>query len=1604
MARRDRNPVDERIEEVLALIEERFGADAERVRRFARGYFADVIAEDIEGESAENLYGAVASLWQWMRRRKEPGPKIRVYNPDLEQDGWQSTHTAIEAVNDDMPFLVDSVVAALNRMNLSVLLLIHPVVHVARDDAGGLVDVFETDADGLRAESVMHVEITQQPAGPGHDAVEARLRDVLASVRASVEDWPGMIDALDAQIAELRDAPPPVAGDDLTEGLDFLTWLRDDHFTFLGHREYAFEPRDGHVFARIVAGRNLGILREVTEESRARHEQPLSGRFAAYLERKELFIISKAWTRSDVHRPVYMDYIGVRRFDETGRVVGERRFLGLLTSTAYSAVPAHIPLLRRKHRTVTERSGFTPGSHNAKALEHILDTFPRDELFQMDTDTLEETAHGILHMEHRQRVRLFMRSDNYGQFVSCLVFAPRERYTTVLRDRMQRILMEELGGGSVDVNTQLSDSPMARAHYIVHTPAGQAAGASARDIETRLAAASRNWNDDLQDAIVDEFGEGRGAALFHRFADAIPASYKEDFSPRLAVADIERMERMAENGIAMNLYRRVDADDRTLNFKVYHAGNPVPLSGIMPMLEHMGLVVVEETPYEIGLGNEPSIWIHDFRVRLKFDWEVDVPAVRRRFHETFRRVWSGEVENDDFNNLVLAGLDWRQIVVLRAYARHMNQTNAPFSQTYIEATLAANPAVARLLVDLFTVRFDPDDRTDVEGRGQAIRDRIDEALDRVASLDQDRILRRYLNLIDATLRTNFFQTGEDGGPKPCVSFKFDSRTIEGLPDPKPWREIFVYSARVEAVHLRGGPVARGGIRWSDRREDFRTEVLGLVKAQMVKNAVIVPVGSKGGFVVKKPPAQGGREALQAEGVACYRTFMSGMLDITDNIVSGEIVQRGRTPRFDGDDPYLVVAADKGTATFSDIANGVAREYGHWLGDAFASGGSAGYDHKAMGITARGAWEAVKRHFRELGKDIQSEDFTVVGVGDMMGDVFGNGMLLSERIRLVGAFNHLHIFCDPDPDAAASHAERKRLFERPRSSWADYDVSLLSEGGAVFDRGAKSIELSPQIRARFGIERERVTPNELIHAMLKADVDLLWNGGIGTYIKASDETHAEVGDRANDSVRVDGGEVGAKVVGEGGNLGATQAGRIEFALAGGRINTDAIDNSAGVDCSDHEVNIKILLDDVVAAGDMTVKQRDRLLETMTDEVAGLVLRGNYLQTQALTILESHGETRTDEQVRFMRAVEQTGLLDRRIEGLPDDEDLADWRLRRRRFTRPELSVLLAYAKMDLYPALLESDLPDDPDLRDDLIRYFPAPLRETYRERIMNHRLRREIVATFTTNSIVNRAGVTFVRRMAEESGHGFADIARAYAVARDAFGLRDVWLAVEQLDNRVPAAMQTAMLDESMLLIERVTGWMLRHRDQPMAIGPTVAAFRPAVLGLQARLPELVSPARRRSIERAARRYEKDGAPPLVATMVASLRTLAAVCDVVDAADTLSLDVIDVATVFFDVGEKLGSDWLRDMLGRLAVEDRWDRLAQQALIEESFLQQRRIAVAVLQANGREPAAEATAAWIAGNGARVARARAVIADLKSADTPVDLAMASVASQALKSLSG
>jgi len=1590
---------ERRLAEVAALAQKRVsGPEAAQVEAFVRVYFGGVAPEDLLETPADTLFGNALSLWSFLKKRKPGTPRVRVFNPTIEEHGWLSTHTIVEIVTDDMPFLVDSVASALNQLELTVHLLIHPVVKVRRDAKGALKGL--GDGEGAVAESVQHVQVTRQVGDERLAAIEARLTEVLGSVRAAVEDWKPSLARIDALIRELDTNPPPLPRDEVEEGKAFLAWLRDDHFLFLGVREYRLVKKGGKDYSEIVEGSGLGILRHVSPESAERHARPLSAAVSRNARAKGLLMITKATSRSFVHRPVYMDYVGVRLFGKDGEATGEVRFLGLLTSAAYNRNPREIPLLRLKVQRVIERAGFPARSHNGKALLNVLETYPRDELFQIDEETLTEIALGVVHLEERQRIRLFVRRDTYARFYSCLVYVPRDRYSTELREQMEAILLEALDGVAAEFTTQVSESPMARTHFMIHTRREGEAAIDVAAIEERLVAASREWSDDFRDAIVEALGEGRGSALFQRYRQGFPAAYRDAFAARAAVADIERVESLADGrDIAMSLYRPVNAPETVVHFKIYHAGDPVPMSDILPMIENMGLRVMEEVPFRVEPAGTGAVWIHDFTLSSRNGGEIDIAALRDRFQEAFARVWAGDMDDDRFNQLVLlAGLGWREVVVLRAFCKYLRQAGIAFSQSYMEETLANNPAIARIIVELFAARFDPARAADAEIATASIKARLAEALDQVASLDEDRILRRFVNLVDSMLRTNFFQAGADGGPKSYVSFKFDSRALAELPEPRPLREIWVYSPRVEAVHLRFGLVARGGIRWSDRREDFRTEVLGLVKAQQVKNAVIVPVGAKGGFVVKRPPAEGGREAFQQEGIACYRTMMAGMLDITDNFAQGKVVPPGGVVRYDGDDPYLVVAADKGTATFSDIANGIAGEYGFWLGDAFASGGSAGYDHKKMGITARGGWEAVKRHFRELGRDIQAEDFTAVGIGDMSGDVFGNGMLLSRHTRLVGAFNHLHVFVDPDPDPEASFRERERLFALPRSSWSDYDAKLISAGGGVFERKAKSIAVTPQMAALFDIRAAQVTPNELIRAMLRAPVDLLWNGGIGTYVKAQRESHLQVGDKGNDAVRVDGRELRAKVVGEGGNLGFTQLGRIEYAEAGGRLNTDAIDNSAGVDCSDHEVNIKILLNDLVAAGDLTVKQRDKLLAEMTDEVAALVLRDNYQQTQALSVMQAGGAGALEAQGRFMRALEARKLLDRGIEFLPSDEEMAERKAKGRGLTRPELAVLLAYAKMATYDALLESDVPDDPHFAVDLLRYFPKPLRKRFEAAIARHRLRREIISTVVTNSLINRTGPTFLNDMAERTGYAAADIARAYTVTRDTFGLREIWAAIEALDNKVPAEAQVAMLAETNRLVERGTFWFLRNEAHPLVVADAVAVYAEGIAALAEALDGAISENRRAAIAGQAAPWIDAGVPADLANRVARLRTLAAGGDIVRTARREKRPVADVAQVYFGVGGRLGFEWVRESAGRLAPESHWQRLAIQALFDDSYGQQRAISAAVLRGDGKSTPAAAVDKWVAEHRTGVGRVEQVLADLKNGGQ-VDLAMLTVASRHL-----
>jgi glutamate dehydrogenase len=1578
-------PSGERVESILSLVREKLPADqAPQVEEFVRKYYAELEPADLTARSVLDAYGAALAHWHLVRHRAPREAKVRVYTPQLEEHGWQSAHTVVEVVTDDMPFLVDSVTMEVNRHEHGIHLIVHPVIWVRRDAGGHLLEVVSADAprDGAIAESLIHVEVDRQTEHEALEELQNHVQRVLGDVYAAAEDWTAMRERMRAIVADLGANPPPLDPEEVAESKALLEWIEDHHFTFLGYREYELRTDGGEDVLRAVPGTGLGILRETA--ARPTSVTKLSPEARRLARASTLLTLTKANSRATVHRPAYLDYVGVKLFDSAGEVRGEQRFLGLYTSTAYRARPGKIPVLRRKVERLLDRSGFPPGGYSHKALLEILETYPRDELFQISEDELFEIAMAIFHLGERKRTRLLVRRDAWGRFFSCLVFVPREKYTTETRLRMQETLLEALGGESADFDVRFWESPLARVHFVIRTKPGHLPEYDVREIERRLVAVTRSWADDLYDALIDECGEGRGTGLFRKYEEAFPAAYRADFLARMAVPDIERLESLDPQGdLRMSLYRPLEAPENFLRFKLLRSGQPILLSDVLPLLEDMGVEVVDERPYEIRAEDGQTLWIYDFGLAYGEGSELETDRVRDAFQEAFSRVWRGEAESDGFNRLVLcAELSWREIAVLRAFCMYLRQARSPYSQGYMEQALAGHSQIARHLVDLFHARFDPSRGEGAEDEAGRLAREIENALDEVPSLDEDRILRSLLALTQATLRTNYFQGEAAGGPKPYLSFKFDPSLVPDLPLPRPTFEIFVYSPRTDGVHLRAGKVARGGIRWSDRLEDFRTEILGLMKAQTVKNAVIVPVGAKGGFVVKQPPASGDREALAAAVVACYSTLISGMLDLTDNVVGDDIVPPPDIVRYDGDDPYLVVAADKGTATFSDVANGIAKEYGFWLGDAFASGGSTGYDHKEIGITARGAWESVRRHFRELGIDIKSTDFTVAGIGDMSGDVFGNGVLRSRRIKLVGAFDHRHVFLDPDPDPEASFGERERLFKLPRSTWADYDPKLISSGGGVFPRTAKSIALAPQVRRALGVEASSLPPNEVIRALLRAPVDLLWNGGIGTFVKASHETHAGVGDKTNDPIRVDASELRCRVVGEGGNLGFTQLGRIEYALAGGRIYTDFIDNSGGVDCSDHEVNIKVLLDQIVADGDVTEKLRNQLIADMTDEVGDLVLRDNYEQTQALSLALAQAPAMLDVHARLIRSLEQAGSLNRSLEFLPGDEALAEREAGKLGLTGPELSVLLAYSKIAVYEELLVSDVPEDPYLSKDLEQYFPARLSDRFGEEMRSHRLRREIISTFVANSMVNRAGITFAFRVREETGASAPEIARAYTVAREVFGMRRFWSEVEALDNRVAAETQAAMLLEGRKLVERTARWLLRNRRPPLDISATVAYFAPGAGAVADALSEVLVASEREAAERMATGLTEAGVPQELAARVAGFEALLSALDIVEVANAAGLPVETVAAAYFTLGARLELHWLRGRVGELPRDDRWQTLARAALREDLYTQHRALTADVLEGAEGEVDVEARLAdWARRNRVAFDRCAQAMTDIK-----------------------
>jgi glutamate dehydrogenase len=1587
------------VEKAIANVRARLSQpQADEVEAFVAAYYADAPPEDLGGL---DLYGAALAHWKLAQRRRPGETKVHVYTPQLEEHGWESKQSVVEIVTDDMPFLVDSVAMALTRFGSAIHLLIHPVVRVERDGEGRFTTLLSRGAEGI-AESLIHVEIDRQAEQPLLDELAAQLQRVLGDVRAAVEDWRAMRERPRAIAEELDRRPLPIDPEELAEAKALLQWMELDHFTFLGYREYELHTQEDEDVLSSVPGSGLGILRETDRKPVSHSFAQLPPEVRRLAREPSLLNLTKANSRATVHRPTYLDYVGVKRFDEAGAVVGERRFLGLYTHTAYSASPWEIPVLRRKVQRVLDRSRFAPGSHDYKTLVEVLETYPRDELFQIAEDELYEIALGIHHLGERRRRRLFVRRDTFGRFFSCLVYLPLERYNTETRQRIQEILQDAFAGTSADYTARVSESVLARLHVIVYTASGAVPDYDVAEIEARLVEATRAWSDDLHDALVDQVGEGRAARLFQRYGDAFPAAYRDDFTARAAVLDIQRLERLDPEGdLDLCLYLPLESAAGFFAFKLLRSGRPILLSDVLPLLENMGVKVTDERPYEIRALDREPMWIYDFGLTYGEDADLQADRVRQTFQDAFDQVWHGSVENDGFNRLVLrAGLTWREIVLLRAVSKYLRQAGTTFSQTYMESTLTANAALARRLVELFSLRFDPQRRRDAEAKAHTLVGEIEEALDAVESLDEDRILRSFLAVIQAMVRTNYFQSGEDGQPKPYLSFKLDSAGIPDLPAPRPLFEIFVYSPRTEGIHLRGGKVARGGIRWSDRREDFRTEVLGLMKAQTVKNAVIVPVGAKGGFVVKRPPSD--REALREEVVACYRTLVRGLLDLTDTLAGGEAVSPPDVVRYDDDDPYLVVAADKGTATFSDIANGLSAEYGFWLGDAFASGGSTGYDHKRMGITARGAWESVKRHFRELGTDVEGTELTVVGIGDMSGDVFGNGVLLSGGLKLIGAFDHRHVLLDPSPDPEASFEERTRLFALPTSSWADYDSALISPGGGVFPRTAKSIALSPEAQAVLAVDAAMLTPNELIRALLRAPVDLLWNGGIGTFVKARQETHAEVGDRASDAIRVDAEDLRCRVIGEGGNLGLTQRARVAYALRGGRVYMDAIDNSAGVDCSDHEVNIKILLDAIVAEGDLTEKQRNALLAEMTDEVAELVLRDNYEQIQAIGTSLAQAAPMVDVHARYIRSLEQAGKLDRALEFLPDDETLTERKAADQGLVAPELAILLSYTKIALYDALLASELPGDPSLLGELERYFPTAVRERFRSQLADHPLRREIAAAQLTNGLVNRAGTTFIFRLGEETGATAPDIARAFAVAREVLGLPRLWAEIEELDGRVAASTQLAMLLKARVLLERTTRWLLRNRPRPLDIAATISEFAPGTAALAQAAPDLLPAAERDAAAHAAEELAGAGVPTALASRVAHLEALVPSLDVVEVAAAGGLSLEEVAGIYFTVGDRLELHSLRERIAALPRESRWEALARRALWEDLQNELRKLTTDVLRTSSGDGAVEErVSAWVARNSLPIDRWLQVLEDVKAGEA-FDLATLSVAVREIRNL--
>ncbi|MDP3562052.1 MAG: NAD-glutamate dehydrogenase [Legionellaceae bacterium] len=1582
---------DQILNAVVHKLQEKIGGkQADLCAEFVKQFFGTVSLDDLNEWNIDDLYGAAINFWNLIEHRNPGEVKIRIYNPSDEQHGWQTTHTVVEVICDDMSFLVDSLRIVINRMGLALHLVVHMGgIRLVRDETNRIVDILPRKGEPLpnmiiEAPILMEIDRRTDPAVLNELLTQFNL--ALKENRAVVEDWIKMRDQVRAIGTELDHAPAKLDAHAVEETKAFLHWIEDHHFTFLGVRDYELIHKGKEVVLKAIPGTGYGVLREEVSPKSEFNISFMTPEARELTLSPQILVVSKTKKLANVHRDAYTDYIGVKRFNSEGEVIGERRIIGLYTSAAYNTNPKHIPFLRHKVAAILQNSQLNPRSHAGRVLLNILETLPRDDLIQATEEELLEISLGIFYMQERRRIRMFSRLDVYHRFISCLVFVPKDLFNTGLRRDMQNILYESFNATEITFSTLFTESVLARIHFMIRIDPKQNVDFDYKEIEQKLIEVGRSWSEELQSLLYGAYGEEKANYLYSYYKNAFPTVYTASFTPRVAVSDIKHIEELSEeNTLSMNFYRPLDEFSESFRLKIYQNDITLPLSDVLPIIENLGLRAISERPYILKFDDGRVTWINDFSLHYIRGEEINIEEIKELFQNAFSRVWFGDAENDGFNQLVLAAsMNCRQVAVLRTYAKYFKQIGFTFSQEYIESALCNHATIAKKLVQLFELRFDPEHSAHREADFIALSDSILLDLDDVSNLDEDKIIRQFVHGIIGTLRTNYYQLDDSGKHKNYISIKLDSKSIPGVPRPFPMYEIFVYSPRFEAVHLRCSKVARGGLRWSDRREDFRTEILGLMKAQQVKNAVIVPNGAKGGFVVKQLyGANVSREEVLAEGISCYKQFMRGLLDITDNYVAGKLVKPSFVVCYDEDDPYLVVAADKGTATFSDIANEISLEYGFWLGDAFASGGSIGYDHKKMGITARGAWESVHRHFYEMGFDMATTDFTVIGIGDMAGDVFGNGMLLSKHIKLLAAFNHMHIFVDPDADAALSYSERERLFHLPRSTWADYDKQLISKGGGVFNRNAKSITVSPEMKATFGIKQSIIEPNELIKCLLKAKVDLLWSGGIGTFVKARSESNLDVGDRSNDAIRINGKQLRCKSVVEGGNLGLTQLARVEYALNGGLIYTDFIDNSAGVSCSDKEVNTKILLNGVVAAGDLTFKQRNELLSEMTDEVAQLVLRENYLQTRSINLSVFQAVRSVELQSRYMNELQRIGKLDRQLEFLPDEKTLMERKSQGKGLCSSEIAVLLCYSKIILKEEILASDVPEDVYLKQFLVGSFPKPLHSRFAKQMQQHPLKREIIATKVSNIILNEMGFSFIYRMQDETGAAIPVIVRAFMAARGIMHMDALWEHIESLDNQIDAKQQMNIMIIYVRLLRRLSRWLLRSQRVHLDISKTIKKYADDVTELRKVLPSSLGERFRSHYDEHLAEYIQLGIPELLASELTTTRGLFAAMDIVEIAHQVNIGVATAAEAYFHVGEFLDLGWIRNEIIIHATDSHWESLSREAMRDDFDWHQRQLTTSILNSKPKKAEfSEYLNIWAAHNASQVERWNTILSNLKA----------------------